>query len=239
MAAVAEPFRFLKYSEQNYIAEFAANSSIQSPIGTVEIDYFQFDKLLSKYRTQHFGLIRPTLQNPLVVVRLPTGRVHFIKTFIDREDGVIYFVSIAQDERGWYDVRTNHKRNYNQILRTLQEGDIIYQNSSHTALDDAEPPPPTYAASRFRLPFRLDTKIVKSENPMKQPTLFDGLEGIELIDFQSKLNPQMTIMALAKAKGVKIYEINMLTSEIQKGTRRFLKIHSKSGNMGRLTTFRY
>jgi hypothetical protein len=74
---------------------------------------------------------------------------------------------------------------------------------------------------------------------MKQPTLFDGLEGIELIDFQSKLNPQMTIMALAKAKGVKIYEINMLTSEIQKGTRRFLKIHSKSGNMGRLTTFRY
>jgi hypothetical protein len=164
MAGLAEAFRFLKYNEANFRGDFGAEGTVTTPLGEVAIDYAQFDKIASKERTRYFGLIKPTLQAPLLVVKLATGRTHFIKTFVDWKSGVFYFVSIAQDEQGWYDVRTNHERTRNQIIRTLMEGNIIYQNSSITALNGADPPLPTYAALRIGLPFQvLAAKVPKNK----------------------------------------------------------------------------
>jgi len=116
---LAEPFRYKRFDAASFKNEFA--QPIQTPIGQVEVAYSQFYKLIAKDRERYWGLVKPTLEKPLLVIAHTDeeGRQRelFIKTFQDKK-GVLYFVSIAkEDKKAYFKMVSGHLKQQNSILK--------------------------------------------------------------------------------------------------------------------------
>ncbi|MBV6342703.1 hypothetical protein [Candidatus Magnetobacterium casense] len=61
----AVPFRSLELTPENWRQEFGDSLTVDTPIGRVKMGENQYAKLLAKNRGKHFGLIKPTLTEPL------------------------------------------------------------------------------------------------------------------------------------------------------------------------------
>lgn len=191
----AEKFRFVKYSYNNFINDFGVDFSVKTPLGNVIIDIEQFEKINDKDRTKYFGLIKPTLSNPTLIVK-HRGSNLFIKSFIDTKRGEIYFVSVASNKNGELKIVSNHEKNLSSILNKLKEGSIRYQISSLGATTPLTPKRSAKLRQKYRTIFISLPSISKISNAklIKKPkntnnntksfkiTELSGvLEGIEKI----------------------------------------------------------
>lgn len=134
LIANAEPFRTVELTNESYGKEFE-NGHVNTPIGKVRIDKAQIHKLIRKARVKFFGLIKPTLEKPLIIVTSKDDkgkeREAFIKTFTD--GATIFFVSFVKTDSDLV-VVSNHSRREGQIKKILSEGNITYPQDSITAL---------------------------------------------------------------------------------------------------------
>ena len=166
LIANAEPFRKLDLSKEAYGKEFE-EGYIKTPIGKVKVDQAQIYKLVNKARVKFFGLIKPTLENPLIIVKSKDeqGKVReaFIKTFID--GNTIFFVSFVKTEEDLIQVSA-HQRKESKIRKMLSEGSITYSPNSITALSGLPNlPEPTYTTLLIGL--RL-TSVTKDKQKTSQ-----------------------------------------------------------------------
>jgi hypothetical protein len=172
---LAEPFRFVLFKDTNFQKEFGQQLSVITPIGEVELDYIQFEKLFTKGRKAYFGLIKPTLEKPLLVIQNEGGYGKkgevFIKTFVDKSKKIIYFVSVARDEKGFVRMVSAHEKKLKGILKGIREGKVTYQNDRllpfnffenenlkgflSTALVASKQTTPNYITLEFGFPLRL------------------------------------------------------------------------------------
>ena len=172
---LAAPFRFVLFKDTNFQKEFGQQLSVITPIGEVELDYIQFEKLFTKGRQAYFGLIKPTLEKPLLVIQNEGGYGKkgevFIKTFIDKSKKIIYFVSVARDEKGFVRMVSAHEKKLKGILKGIREGKVTYQNDRllpfnlfenenlkgflSTALVASKQTTPNYITLEFGFPLRL------------------------------------------------------------------------------------
>ena len=134
LIANAEPFRTVKLTDVSYGKDFK-DGYVNTPIGRVRIDKVQIRKLIRKARVEFFGLIKPTLEKPLIIVTSKDNngneREAFIKTFTDGK--TIFFVSFVKTDENLVLV-SNHPRREGQIKKILSEGNITYPQDSITAL---------------------------------------------------------------------------------------------------------
>lgn len=151
----AEPFRFVKFNQQNYFTDFGTQGEINTPIGIVVIDFNDLDKVDERSRTKYFGLIKPTLTNPTLIVK-HNERELFLKSFIDRKRGEIYFVAVAKDESGFFSLSSAHEKGQSSIFKKIREGNVTYQNSRisfTTALSGADSPLRNYITLEIGIPY--------------------------------------------------------------------------------------
>lgn len=171
----AVPFRFIKYKENSFVSEFGHSGEVATPIGLITIDYIQFDKISYKDRESYFGLILPTLTEPCLVIWNELLQKHFfIKSFIDKKRGTIYFVSISKEIDGVITIVTNHEKRENQIKKIVQEGAIAYQINSgeNTALGKTEILSPNhYTFVHIGLLYYLNTEQKKEFNKFQNNQL--------------------------------------------------------------------
>ncbi len=120
----AVPFRRATYSRENWRAEFGKDLTVQTPIGEIKVGEHQADKLESMMRERYFGLIKPTLQDPLFVFGEPGGKMVFVKTFIEKD--VTHFASVAVDKYGLRIVISNHPLQNKELRGYLSEGRVLY-----------------------------------------------------------------------------------------------------------------
>lgn len=109
MENTAEAARTIELTHENWIAQFGENGLIETPIGEVKMGENQFMKLFSRKRTEYFGMIKPTLTNPDVIIEKPASaegaergsKLLFVKTFT-KPDGsrVVHFESITVKRDG-------------------------------------------------------------------------------------------------------------------------------------------
>lgn len=152
----AIPFRVMEFTEENCNIDFGVNLSsgetgfIKTPIGLVKAELKDIKKLERKNRIKFFGLIKPTLEAPLIIAKSydkeGKEREAFIKTFIQKDTNTIFFVSFVKDENEFLEIATNYSPRTTQIRKILSEGSITYQdNRIMTALlGFTDKPKPNY-----------------------------------------------------------------------------------------------
>lgn len=140
---------FLEYNNEVYSCpkeltyeewekEFGIAKQLKTPLGIVKIGEHQFDKLYNKGRDSKFGMIKPTLTNPDIIVTSQSikkdGKVYerdfsyvFIKSFVGT-DGLrkYYFTSVTNKIDNIEISISNQEKQLGRIERLLKSGKLVY-----------------------------------------------------------------------------------------------------------------
>lgn len=127
----------LELSPENWEAEFGANGVVATPIGTVKMGDNQYLKLLQRKRQDYFGLIKPTLTSPDVILEEydPKEDVErdtkllFVKTFI-KQDGsrYIHFESVTVRKEDREVSISSHEVNASDLKKKMHNDKVVHLN---------------------------------------------------------------------------------------------------------------
>ena len=141
MEARAEVAPDIELTPTNWVKQFGEDGMVETPIGKVKMGENQIAKLFSKGRSSQFGMIRPTLTEPDVVVEVPSSLTEetnndverptsllFIKAFL-KNDGskVYYFKSVTVKKDGLEVSVSSHLDRKKRVEDALIKGKLLYR----------------------------------------------------------------------------------------------------------------
>ena len=145
MEQQAEVAAEVELTPENWTSLFGEDGKVNTPIGEVKMGESQYFKLAQQGRNGKIGMVKPTLENPDVIIEeerpakdgkqeRPTSFI-FVKAFT-KEDGsrYYYFTSVTVRKDGHEVVISNQEKSGNRISRLLQQGNVTWTNpkfSSH------------------------------------------------------------------------------------------------------------
>lgn len=130
MADNAEPERILEHTEDNWLQDFGKDGRVNTPIGSIKLGENQYKKAGREDRIKRFGLLKPTLERPDVILEKPAPKEGaerqtkylFVKSF-KKVDGtkILNFESITV-KQGEDEVSISaHQIEPSKLLKELTE----------------------------------------------------------------------------------------------------------------------
>lgn len=128
----------LELTPENWDAQFGEEGIVETPIGDVKMGENQYLKLSRKGREGKLGMVKPTLENPDVIIEekssagdaAPTERNSsfvFLKAFTNADGLRMYkFASVTIRKDGREVVISNQEKETPRIKRLLKEGMLTY-----------------------------------------------------------------------------------------------------------------
>jgi len=128
----------LELTPENWDAQFGEDGIVETPIGDVKMGENQYLKLSRKGREGKLGMVKPTLENPDVIIEekssagdaAPTERNSsfvFLKAFTNADGLRMYkFASVTIRKDGREVVISNQEKETPRIKRLLKEGMLTY-----------------------------------------------------------------------------------------------------------------
>ena len=139
----AEAMPVIELTPENWLAEFGQNGTVSTPIGDVKMGDNQLAKLFLKKRTREFGMIKPTLINPDVIIEKTSvadnaernTKLLFVKTFKD-ESGqkYVHFENVTVQKGGLEVSISSHIVDKSAIRKELANGVVIYNKPELTSI---------------------------------------------------------------------------------------------------------
>lgn len=138
MEDAAEEMPQLELTPENWHKQFGEDGVLTTPIGQVKMGANQIAKLFEKGRSNQFGMIKPTLENPNVIIEVPSSSIDgteeryssylFVKTFTG-SDGckIYYFKSVTVKKDGMEVSVSSHYDRPKRILDALKKGKLLYR----------------------------------------------------------------------------------------------------------------
>lgn len=136
MSANAEPIPNEELTPENWNKEFGESGEVDTPIGVVKMGENQLAKLFMKGRANEFGMIKPTLNNPDVIVEEYSTTKNddaeressylFVKTFDRDGEKIKFFTSVTVRKEGLEVVISNHFVEKKALVKKITEGNVIY-----------------------------------------------------------------------------------------------------------------
>ena len=106
---------------------------VDTPIGKVYLTTNQWQKLISHDRTQYFGLIKPTLTDPLYIIDDEKNKnLVFVKTFKKDNETVLFysvvgdFGNVKNGVKSNYPIDKNEENRFNNIIKEIKRGSVRY-----------------------------------------------------------------------------------------------------------------
>lgn len=138
MGQNADDLRQLELTPENWKLEFGENGVVTTPIGEVKMGENQLSKLFFNGRNAQFGLIKPTLENPQIIVEIPSTSAYgaseressllFIKTFKGKDGKKFYyFKSVTVKKDGLEVSISSHFDRQKRVLDALKKGKLLYR----------------------------------------------------------------------------------------------------------------
>lgn len=137
MESTAEFANDLELNPENWESEFGESGILETPIGPVKMGENQYLKLLKKKRSKYFGMIRPTLTNPDIVLEEYDAKEGaeretkylFVKTFI-KADGsrYVHFESVTVKKETFEVSISSHEINEEPLKRKMQQCKLLHLN---------------------------------------------------------------------------------------------------------------
>lgn len=142
MKSLAEVAPEMELTPENWLSLFGEEGVVNTPLGEVNIGENQYFKLARQGREGKLGMVKPTLENPDVVVEersmakngekteRPSSYI-FIKSF-KKADGsrYYYFTSVTVSKDGNEVVISNQEKSEKRISKLLQNGKIAWINKN-------------------------------------------------------------------------------------------------------------
>ena len=152
----AEPARELELTPENWTAEFGEDGKVATPLGEVKMGENQYLKLARLGRRGKLGMVKPTLENPDLIIedasRAKEGDTTergssyvFVKSFIGKDGERMYhFTSVTVQKDGKEVVISNQEKSENRIKKLLQDGKVVFikgESSLHpkTQIEESVP----------------------------------------------------------------------------------------------------
>ena len=136
MSANAEPIPNEELTPENWNKEFGDRGEVETPVGVVKMGENQLVKLFMKGRANEFGMIKPTLNNPDVIVEEYSTTKNddaeressylFVKTFDRDGEKIKFFTSVTVRKEGLEVVISNHFVEKKALVKKITEGNVIY-----------------------------------------------------------------------------------------------------------------
>lgn len=133
----AEPAPELELTAENWDKEFGEDGMVDTPIGKVKMGENQFLKLLKKKRNSYFGMIKPTLVNPDMVLEENDPqdgaerdtKYLFVKTFV-KPDGsrYVHFESVTVQKDNLEVSISSHEIGVNALIKKVHQDKLIHLN---------------------------------------------------------------------------------------------------------------
>lgn len=139
MSAVDDPR--IALSPESWLQSFGLNNSIETPMGKVKMGDGQYQKFVDKKRSNEFGMVVQTLQDPDIVFIEPSeakeGQIAernfsyvFVKTFIRDGKKLKYYTSVSVLKDGMEVSVSSHIANKTAILKKLESLERAYTKES-------------------------------------------------------------------------------------------------------------
>ena len=150
MESRAEVAPELELTPDNWAAEFGEDGIVSTPIGDVKMGENQVAKLFEKGRSKEFGMIKPTLTNPDVIIEVPSHSADgneersssylFIKTFLGKNGKkVYYFKSVTIKKDGLEISISSHYDRAKRVKEALMKGKLLYRKNDGAQTEQNQP----------------------------------------------------------------------------------------------------
>jgi hypothetical protein len=131
----AIPYINLDFNESNWKNEFPDNT-VNTIVGKIKINLDQYNKLIKNRRTQYFGIIKPTLKNPVFIVLDLDDSMIFVKSYIQPNRN-LSFVCVSKKLSSNSQVVSSHEKTQKQIINLIKNCKLVIQAYAPTALSDS------------------------------------------------------------------------------------------------------
>ena len=141
MEANAETAPEMELTPENWVAEFGENGEVDTPIGKVKMGENQLAKMFLKKRVDEFGMVKPTLTKPDVILEeasqakegqtaeRPSSYL-FVKTFNRGGEKIKFYASVTVSKDGMEVVISNHYMERNALEKKMEDDGIVYVKDS-------------------------------------------------------------------------------------------------------------
>lgn len=139
MQSIAEDAPDIKLTPYNWVNVFGESGIVPTPLGDVKMGDNQFQKLIDLHREEYFGMIRPTLNDPHVIIEKDAPaegaerdtKYLFVKTFKKPNGGrYVHFESVTVRKEGMEDSISNHEADGSAIKKEMQDEKVLHLNKS-------------------------------------------------------------------------------------------------------------
>lgn len=150
MESSADTAPDLELTPDNWTAEFGEDGTLSTPIGDVKMGENQVAKLFEKGRSKEFGMIKPTLTDPDVIIEVPSHSADgneersssylFIKTFLGKNgEKVYYFKSVTIKKDGLEISISSHYDRAKRVKEALMKGKLLYRKNDGAQTEQNQP----------------------------------------------------------------------------------------------------
>ena len=152
MESSAEVAPELELTPDNWAAEFGEDGIVSTPIGDVKMGENQVAKLFEKGRSKEFGMIKPTLTNPDVIIEVPSHSADgneersssylFIKTFLGKNGKKVYYFKSVTIKKDGYRLEISISSHYDRAKRVkeaLMKGKLLYRKNDGAQTEQNQP----------------------------------------------------------------------------------------------------
>lgn len=247
MADNAEPERILEHTEDNWLQDFGKDGRVNTPIGSIKLGENQYKKAGREDRIKRFGLLKPTLERPDVILEKPAPKEGaerqtkylFVKSF-KKVDGtkILNFESITV-KQGEDEVSISaHQIEPSKLLKELTESKMLWNRfrGDSNSLGENQGSALTPSANN---PSGKDSVL----NPHSDAKIRNSFEITK--ENGGNLSVEDKIKAVSQQFGVNEADVAMYANAIKKGStaeaaraRANIKRHLMQVNEGNIFSFK-
>ena len=247
MADNAEQERILEHTEENWQKEFGKDSRVTTPIGSIKLGENQYKKAGRNDRIKRFGLLKPTLERPDVILEksAPKERAErqtkylFIKSFKKADGNKILNYESITVKQGEEEVAISaHQIDPSKVVKELTESKVLWNRfrGDSNSLGENQGSALTPSANN---PSGKDSVL----NPHSDAKIRNNIETAK--GNGGNLSVEDKIKAVSQQFGVDEADVAMYANAIKKGStaeaaraRANIKRHLLQANEDKISSFK-
>lgn len=247
MADNAEQERILEHTEENWLKEFGKDSRVTTPIGSIKLGENQYKKAGRNDRIKRFGLLKPTLERPDVILEKSAPKEGaerqtkylFIKSFKKADGNKILNYESITVKQGEEEVAISaHQIDPSKVLKELTESKVLWNRfrGDSNSLGENQGSALTPSAKN---PSGKDSVL----NPHSDAKIRNNIETAK--GNGGNLSVEDKIKAVSQQFGVDEADVAMYANAIKKGStaeaaraRANIKRHLLQANEDKISSFK-
>lgn len=247
MADNAEQERILEHTEENWLKEFGKDSRVTTPIGSIKLGENQYKKAGRNDRIKRFGLLKPTLERPDVILEKSAPKEGaerqtkylFIKSFKKADGNKILNYESITVKQGEEEVAISaHQIDPSKVLKELTESKVLWNRfrGDSNSLGENQGSALTPSANN---PSGKDSVL----NPHSDAKIRNNIETAK--GNGGNLSVEDKIKAVSQQFGVDEADVAMYANAIKKGStaeaaraRANIKRHLLQANEDKISSFK-